>query len=199
MKASLLLLACLTALFTSLAEPPELFLTTLEARLFILGQMILTWELWARKDSWKVISIHLVAIFFLLNMSTSVPNQAPDFFLLLSCLFLAIVILVVNPEKHQRSLTNPFPAPEVDYLYGIEWSKLPMFAPHLFTITDMYDSDASSGDEDQPLIQPLPLIQVHLMQFDSDSSDTDSTIHEDFLDQELDEDIPVHLVWATAG
>ena len=33
------------------------------------------------------------------------------------------------------------------------------------------------------------------MQFDSDSSDTDSTIHEDYLDQELDEDIPVHLVW----
>ena len=56
----------------------------------------------------------------------------------------------------------------------------------------MYDSDSSSGDEDQPFIQPL--IQVPLQQFDSDSS-----IHEDFLDQQLDEDIPVHLVWATAG
>ena len=186
-------MACLTALFTSIAEPPELFLSKLEARLFILGQMIVTWELWARKDSWKVISLHLAAICFLLNMSTSVPNQAPDFFFLLSCSFLFIVILVVNPDKHQRSLTNPFPAPEVDYLYGIEWNKLPLFAPHLFTITDMYDSDSSSGDEDHQLIQ------VHLQQFDSDSSDSDSSIHEDFLDQQLDEDIPVHLVWATAG
>ena len=44
MKASLLLLACLTALFTSIAEPPELFLSKLEARLSILGQMIVTWE-----------------------------------------------------------------------------------------------------------------------------------------------------------
>ena len=106
--------------------------------------------------------------------------------------------MVVNPEKHQRSLMNPSPAPEVDDFYGIEWSKLPMFAPHLFTITDMYDSD--SGDEDQ-MIQPLPLIQLHGQHFDWDSSDSDSTIHEDYLDQEqeLDEGIPVHLVWATAG
>ena len=55
-------MACLTALFTSIAEPPELFLSKLEARLFILGQMIVTWELWARKDSWKVISLDLSLI-----------------------------------------------------------------------------------------------------------------------------------------
>ena len=121
------------------------------------------------------------------------PQPGSRLLLPLSCSFLFIVILVVNPDKHQRSLSNPFPAPEVDYLYGIEWNKLPLFAPHLFTITDMYDSDSSSGDEDQQLIQ------VHLQQFDSDSSDSDSSIHEDFLDQQLDENIPVHLVWATAG
>ena len=171
MKASLVLMACLTTLITSMAEPPELFLTKLEARLFILGQMIVTWELWARRDSWKFISLHLAGIIISLNMNTSVPNQAPDFFFLLSCSFLFIVILVVNPDKHQRSLSNPFPAPEKDYLYGIEWNKLPLFAPHLFGIPDMYDSD---------------------------SSDSDSSIHEDFLDQQLDENIPVNLVWATA-
>ena len=94
---------------------------------------------------------------------------------------------------------NPYPAPAVDDFYGIEWSKLPMFAPQIFTLTDPYDSD--SGDEDQ-MIQPLPLIQLHGQHFDWDSSsDSDSTIHEDYLDQEqeLDEGLPVHLFWATAG
>ena len=199
MKSTLLLLACVTALFTSLAEPDELFLSTLEARLFLLGQVILTWELWCRKESWKVLSIHLVAICFLFSMSTSTPNQAPNFFILLSCLFLGIVIMIVNPEKHQRSLMNPSPTPVVDDFYGIEWSQLPMFAPQIFTITDPYDSD--SGDEDQ-MIQPLPMVQLHGQHFDWDSSsDSDSTIHEDYLDQEqeLDEGLPVHLFWATAG
>ena len=148
MKASLVIMACLTTLITSIAEPTELFLTKLEARLWILGQMIVTWDLWARRDSWKFISLHLAGIIISLNMDTSVPNQAPHGFLLLSSAFLFIVILVVNTDKHLRSLSQPFPAPEEEYLYGIEWNKLPLFAPHLFGIIDMYDSDSSSGDED---------------------------------------------------
>ena len=162
MKASLVLMACLTTLITSIAETPELFLTKLEARLFILGQMIVTWDLWARRDSWKFTSLHLAGIIISLNMDTSVPNQAPHGFLLLSCAFLFIVITVVNTDKHLRSLSQPFasPTPEEEYLYGIEWNKLPLFAPHLFGIIDMYDSDSSSGDED-------------------------------FLDQQFDENIPV--------
>ena len=52
------------------------------------------------------------------------------------------------------------------------------------------------------MIQPLPLIRLHGQHFDWDSSsDSDSTIHEDYLDQEqqLDEGLPVHLFWAKAG
>ena len=149
MKASLVLMACLITLTTSIAETSELFLTKLEARLWLLGQMIVTWDLWARRDSWKFISLHLALIIISLNMDTSVPNQAPHGFLLLSSAFLFIVILVVNTDKHLRSLSQPFPAPEEEYLYGIEWNKLPLFAPHLFGIIDLYDSDeSSSGDED---------------------------------------------------
>ena len=107
MKASLVLMACLITLTTSIAETSELFLTKLDARLFLLGQMIVTWDLWARRDSWKFTSLHLAGIIISLNMNTSVPNQAPDFFFLLSCSFLFIVILVVNPDKHQRSLSQP--------------------------------------------------------------------------------------------
>ena len=165
MKASLVLMACLPTLITSIAEAPELFFTKLEARLWILGQMIVTWDLWARRDSWKFISLHLAGIIISLNLDTSVPNQAPHGFLLLSCAFLFIVILVVNTDKHLRSLSQPFPAPEEEYLYGIEWNKLPLFAPHLFGIIDMYDSDSSSGDEDH-----MP---------------------PNFLDQQFDENIPV--------
>ena len=99
-------------------------------------------------------------------MDTSVPNQAPHGFLLLSSALLFIVILVVNTDKHLRSLSQPFPAPEEEYLYGIEWNKLPLFAPHLFGIIDLYDSDeSSSGDEDH-----MP---------------------PNFLDQQFDEVIPV--------
>ena len=49
------------------------------------------------------------------------------------------------------------------------------------------------------------MAQLHGHHFDWDSSsDSDSdlfTIHEDYLDQEqeLDEGLPVHLFWATAG
>ena len=145
MKSTLLLLACVTALLTSLAVPDELFLSALEARLFLLGQAILIWELWCRKESWKVLSIHVVALCFLFSMSfsmsTATPNQAPNFFIIFSCLFLGIVIMIVNPEKHQRSLMNPSPTPIVDDFSGIEWSQLPMFAPQIFTITDPDDSD----------------------------------------------------------
>ena len=150
MKASLVLMACLTTLITSIAETSELFLTKLEARLFILGQMIVTWDLWARRDSWKFTSLHLLGIVISLNLDTSVPNQAPHGFLLLSCTFLFIVIAVVNTDKHLRSLSQPFasPTPEEEYLYGIEWNKLPLFAPHLFGIIDLIDSDESSSEDE---------------------------------------------------
>ena len=124
MKASLVLMACLITLTTSIAETSELFLTKMEARLFLLSQMIVTWDLWARRDSYG--------------------------FLLLSCTFLFIMIAVINTDKHLRSLSQPFasPTPEEEYLYGIEWDKLPLFAPHLFDIMDLIGSDESSSEDE---------------------------------------------------
>ena len=96
---------------------------------------------------------------------------------------------------------NPSPTPIVDEFSGIEWSQLPLFAPQIFTITDPYDD---SGEEDQ-MLQPLSMAQLHGHYFHGDSSsDSDSdlsTIHEDYHEQEeaLDEGLPAHLHWATAG
>ena len=77
MKATLVLMACLLTLTTSIIETTELFLTKLEARLFLLGQMLVTWDLWARRASWKITSLHMLGIAISLNLDTSVPNQAP--------------------------------------------------------------------------------------------------------------------------
>ena len=56
----------------------------------------------------------------------------------------------INTDKHLRSLSQPFasPTPEEEYLYGIEWNKLPLFAPHLFDIMDLIDSDESSSEDE---------------------------------------------------
>ena len=133
-------------------------------------------------------------------MSPTTPNEPTNFFSIFSCLFLGIVIVIVNHEKHKRSLMNPSPTPILDDFSGFEWSQLPLFAPQIFTITDPYDD---SGEEDQ-ILQPLPMAQLHGHYFHGDSSsDSDSdlsTIHEDYHEQEeaLDEELPAHLHWATA-
>ena len=98
---------------------------------------------------------------------------------------------------------NPSPTPIVDPFSGIEWSQLPLFAPPIFIITDPYEN----SDEEDQMLQPLPMAQLHGQYFHGDSSsdsDSDSdlsTIHEDYNEQEeaLDEGLPPHLHWATAG
>ena len=149
MKATLVLMACLLTLATSVLETTELFTTKLEARLFLFGQMLVTWDLWARRASWKITSLHIIGIATSLSLDTTVPHHAAYGLLLHSCGFLFIVIAVFNKEKHVRSFSQPFtsPPPE-EHLYGIEWDKLPLFAPHLFDIMELIDSDDSSSDED---------------------------------------------------
>ena len=149
MKTTLVVIACLLTLTTSVLETTELFPTKLAARLFIYGQMLVTWDLWACGSSWKITSLHIIGIATSLSLDTSVPHHAAYGLLLHSCGFLFIVIAVVNKDKHVRSFSQPFtsPPPE-EYLYGIEWDKLPLFAPHLFNIMELIDSDDSSSDED---------------------------------------------------
>ena len=209
MKATLLLLACVISLSTSLTVPDILFLNALEARLFLLGQAILVWELWCRGESWKLLSVHMAALCFLFTMSFSMspttPNEPTNFFIILSLLYLGFVIVIVDPDKHKRSLMDPSPSPVVDPFSGIEWQQLPLFAPQIFKIVDPYEN----SDEEDQMLQPLPMAQLHGHYFHGDSSsssdsDSDSdlsTIHEDYNEQEeaLDEGLPPHLHWATAG
>ena len=161
MKATLVLMACLLTLTTSIIETTELFLTKLEARLFLLGQMLVTWDLWARRASWKITSLHMIGIAISLNLDTSVPNHAPYGFLLHSCAFLFIVIAVINTDKHMRSFSQPFtsPPPE-EYIYCIEWDKLPLFAPHLFDIMELIGSDESSSEDEDHM--PPNFLEEHL-------------------------------------
>ena len=111
--------------------------------------MLVTWDLWACGSSWKITSLHIIGIATSLSLDTSVPYHAAYGLLLHSCGFLFIVIAVFNKDKHVRSFSQPFtsPPPE-EHLYGIEWDKLPLFAPHLFDIMELIDTDDSSSDED---------------------------------------------------
>jgi len=149
MKATLIVMACLLTLTTSAIETTELFPTILATRLFLFGQVLVTWNLWACKASWKITSLHIIGIAISLSLDASVPHHAAYGLLLHSCGFLFIVIAVVTKDKHVRSFSQPFtsPPPE-EYLYGIEWDKLPLFAPYLFDIMELIDSDDSSSDDD---------------------------------------------------
>ena len=151
MKATLVVIACLLTLTTSVFETTELFPTKLAARLFLYGQMLVTWDLWACRASWKITSLHIIGIATSLSLDTSVPHHAAYGLLLHSCGFLFIVISVFNKDKHVRSIFQPVssPPPE-EHLYGIEWDKLPLFAPHLFDIMELINTDDSSDEDHMP-------------------------------------------------
>ena len=210
MKARLLLLACVLSLSTSLTVPDTFFLNALEARLFLLGQAIMVWELWCRGESWKLLSVNMAALCFLFTMSftinPTIPSEPTNIFIILSLIYLGFVILIVDPLKHKRSLLVPSTPPPVDPFACIEWQQLPLFAPQIFRIVDPYED----SDEESQMLQPLPMAQLHghyfhgdsSSSFDSDSDSDSSTIHEDYneLEEALDEGLlPPHLHWATAG
>ena len=210
MKARLLLLACVLCLSTSLTVPSAFLLNALEARLFLLGQAIMVWELYCRGESWKLLSVNIAALCFLFtmcfNISPTIPSEPTNIFIILSLIYLGLTILIVDPLKHTRSLLVPSTPPPVDPFACIEWQQLPLYAPHIFRIVDPFED----SDEESNMLQPLPMAQLHGHFFHgdgdsslSDSSDSDlSTIHEDQneLEEALDEGLlPPHLHWATAG
>ena len=212
MKARLLLIACVLCLATSLSVPSALLLNALEARLFLLGQTIMVWELYCRGESLKLLSVNIAAMCFLFSMcfnfSPTIPGEPTNVFIILALIYLGLTILIVDPLKHSRSLLASSSPPPVDPFDCIEWRQLPLYAPHIFRIVDPFED----SDEESSMLQPLPMAQLHgiFLHGDGDSSLSDSessdssdlsTIHEEqeHLEEALDELLPPHLHWALAG
>ena len=212
MKARLLLIACVLCLATSLSVPSAVLLNALEARLFLLGQTIMVWELYCRGESLKLLSVNIAAMCFLFSMcfkfSPTTPGEPTNVFIFLALAYLGLTILLVDPLKHSRTLLASSSPPADDPFDCIEWRKLPLYAPHIFRIVDPFED----SDEESSMLQPLPMAQLHgiFLHGDGDSSLSDSessdssdlsTIHEEqeHLEEALDELLPPHLHWALAG
>ena len=140
MKARLLLIACVLCLATSLSVPSAFLLNALEARLFLLGQTVMVWELYCRGESLKLLSVNIAAMCFLFSMcfnfSPTIPGEPTNVFIILALIYLGLTILIVDPLKHSRSLLASSSPPPVDPFDCIEWRQLPLYAPHIFRIVD---------------------------------------------------------------
>ena len=176
MQLHLLLIACVLSLATSLSVPSAYLLNALEARLFLLGQTIMVWELYCRGESLKLLSVNIAAMVFLFSMcfkfSPTTPDEPTNVFILLALAYLGLTILLVDPLKHSRTLLASSSPPADDPNDCIEWRKLPFYAPHIFRIVDPFED----SDEDSSMLQPLPMAQLHgvLLHGDGDSSLSDS-------------------------
>ena len=176
MKLHLLLIACVLSLATSLSVPSVYLLNALEARLFLLGQTIMVWELYCRGESLKLLSVNIAAMVFLFSMcfkfSPTTHDEPTNVFILLALAYLGLTILLVDPLKHSRTLLASSSPPSDDPNDCIEWRKLPFYAPHIFRIVDPFED----SDEDSSMLQPLPMAQLHgvLLHGDGDSSLSDS-------------------------
>ena len=142
MKTTLVVIACLLTLTTSVHKTTELFPSKPAARLFIYGQMLGTWDLWACGSSWKITYLHIIGIATSLSLDTTTPHHAAYGLLLHSCSFLFIVISPFNKDKHARAVSQPFSSPlREEHVLDIEWDQLPLFAPHLFDIMELINTD----------------------------------------------------------
>ena len=108
MHLHLLLFVCLLALFTSLTVTSSYFLQVLEIRLFIIGQLITTWNLYCRGENLWRLSINIFAIFALFFMSfspaPSEPNAPVNTFILIPLAYLLVGILLVDETKFVRGM-----------------------------------------------------------------------------------------------
>ena len=176
MQLHLLLIACIVSLATSLSVPSLYLLNALEARLFLLGQIIMVWELFCRGESLKLLSLNIAAVVFLFSMcfkfSPTTHDEPPNVFILLALAYLGLAILLVDPLKHSRTLLAPSTPLSDDPDDCIEFRKLPYYAPHLFRLVDPFED----SDDDTSMIQPWPMAQLHgaLLHGDGDSSLSDS-------------------------
>ena len=137
MQLHLLLFVCLLALFTSLTVTSSYFLQVLEIRLFIIGQLITTWNLYCRGENLWRLSINIFAILALFLMSfyqtPSDPNAPVNTFILIPLAYLLVAILLVDETKFVRGMfNNSSTSVENDF----EFRLLPKYCPHLFTLYD---------------------------------------------------------------
>ena len=201
MQLYLLLIACIVSLATSLSVPSLFLLNALEARLLLLGQLIMAWELFCRGETLWRLSVNLIAIVCLsimcFKLFPTAQDEPPNLFILLALAYLAVAILLVDPSKHKRRLFTPFTPLSDNPDSSIEFRKLPYYAPHLFTLVDPYQD----SDDDNSL-NTWPMAQLHgaLLHGDGDSSldesessdDSLSTIEEEVQDN-LEELLAPHL------
>ena len=201
MQLYLLLIACIVSLATSLSVPSLFLLNALEARLLLLGQLIMAWELFCRGETLWRLSVNLIAIVCLsimcFKLSPTAQDEPPNLFILLALAYLAVAILLVDPSKHKRRLFTSFTPLSDNPDSSIEFRKLPYYAPHLFTLVDPYQD----SDDDNSL-NTWPMAQLHgaLLHGDGDSSldesessdDSLSTIEEEVQDN-LEELLAPHL------
>ena len=170
MQLHLLLFVCLLALFTSLTVTSSYFLQVLEIRLFIIGQLITTWNLYCRGENLWRLSINIFAILALFLMSfyqtPSDPNAPVNIFILIPLAYLLVAILLVDETKFVRGLFSNSSTPvENDF----EFRNLPKFRPDLFTLYDPYTGES---------FNTWTLARLHGQMLyrtdDSDSDDSDS-------------------------
>ena len=152
MRTTLVVIAGILTLTTSVHETTELLPTKLAARLFIYGQMLVTSHLWACGSSWKITSLHILGIVTSMSLDTTTPHHTAYGLLLHACGYLFIIISTFNKDKHVRTVSELFsssPPPE-EHVADIEWDQLPLFAPHLFDMVELIDTDDSSDEDHLP-------------------------------------------------
>ena len=79
MRLILAAMAGLISFSAFLYEEPGLLLTKMGAKLFMYGQVIVTWHLWCSGLSWKFLFIHCLGIRASFCTDTTSPNQKPTF------------------------------------------------------------------------------------------------------------------------
>ena len=133
MRTTLVVIAYLLTLTTSVHKTTEVFPTKLAARLFIYGQMLVTWDLWACGSSWKITSLHILGIVTSMSLDTTTPHHTAYGLLLHACGYLFIIISTFNKDKHVRTVSQLFSPPPEEHVVDIEWDQLPLFAPTCLT------------------------------------------------------------------
>ena len=192
MQLHLLLFVCLLALFTSLTVTSSYFLQVLEIRLFIIGQLITTWNLYCRGENLWRLSINIFAVLALFLMSfyqtPSDPNAPVNIFILIPLAYLLVAILLVDETKFVRGLFSNSSTPVENHF---EFRNLPKFRPDLFTLYDPYTGES---------FNTWTLARLHGQMLyrtdDSDSDDSDSDDSDsDSLStiSEVEEDLHEHL------
>ena len=124
MRTTLVVISGILALTTSVHETTELLPTKLAARLFIYGQMLVTWHLWACGSSWKLISLHILGILTSMSLDTTTPHHTTYGLLLHACGYLFIIVSTFNKDKHVRTVSQLFSSSPPPSLSPIPWLKI---------------------------------------------------------------------------